>query len=115
MSTRLRDLLMAELGELRSLGDDTVVDTTRAMLAWEPRRVVPTYAVPEADVAAEPARGGQAPYLSAPGEPDVAWYHPAPLREAAEVTDRIAFFNERVDVVLDGRRLERPVTPWSPG
>jgi hypothetical protein len=29
------------------------------------------------------------------------------------VTDRIAFFNERVDVFVDGERLERPVTPWS--
>ena len=29
------------------------------------------------------------------------------------MTDRIAFFNELVDVVVDGERLERPVTPWS--
>jgi uncharacterized protein (DUF427 family) len=43
----------------------------------------------------------------------VAWFYPAPLREAAEVRDRIAFFNERVDIVVDGSRLERPVTPWS--
>ena len=56
---------------------------------------------------------GEAHYFSAPGEPDVAWHYPAPLREAAEVTDRIAFFNERLDVVIDGERLERPVTPWS--
>jgi hypothetical protein len=36
-----------------------------------------------------------------------------PLREAAEVTGRIAFFNELVDIVVDGVRLERPTTPWS--
>ena len=29
-----------------------VLDTTQAALVWEPRRVVPMYAVPEADVAA---------------------------------------------------------------
>jgi hypothetical protein len=29
------------------------------------------------------------------------------------VTGRIAFFNERIDLVLDGIPLERPVTPWS--
>jgi uncharacterized protein (DUF427 family) len=39
---------------------------------------------------------------------------PEPLREAAEVTDRIAFFNERVDLFVDGAQQERPVTPWSP-
>jgi uncharacterized protein (DUF427 family) len=34
-------------------GDTTVVDSTRAVLVWEPRRVVPSYAVPEGDVHAE--------------------------------------------------------------
>jgi uncharacterized protein (DUF427 family) len=56
---------------------------------------------------------GQASYWSLEGEEDIAWSYPEPLREAAEVTDRIAFFNERVDIVFDGTRLERPVTPWS--
>ena len=36
-----------------------------------------------------------------------------PLRQAAEVTDWIAFFNERVDLVVEVTALERPVTPWS--
>jgi uncharacterized protein (DUF427 family) len=57
---------------------------------------------------------GQATYWSLEDADDVAWSYPAPLREAAEVTDRIAFFNEKVDLVVDGTRLERPVTPWSP-
>ena len=62
MSIRLRDTLMHELGELRheptqkriraTLGSQTVVDSTRALLVWEPVRVVPTYAVPEEDVGA---------------------------------------------------------------
>jgi uncharacterized protein (DUF427 family) len=56
---------------------------------------------------------GQASYWSTESEDDIAWSYPAPLREAAEVTDRIAFFNERVDLVVDGTRQERPVTPWS--
>lgn len=56
---------------------------------------------------------GHASYLSLQTAPDVAWTYPQPLREAAEVTDRIAFFNEHVDVVVDGTRLPRPVTPWS--
>ena len=279
MSVRVRDLLLRELDTLRyepidkriraGLGDGTVIDTTRAMLVWEPKRVVPTYAVPVEDVAAEilslpraetgdieahgvppmgapqlagrvvldpsvpfevrttegeplaiRARGaardaaafraddpalagyvivdfdgfdawyeedernvrhprdpfhridivqssrhvrverdgvllaesssprllfepplpvryylppqdvrahllpsetrtfcaykGEASYLSVEGEDDIAWTYPAPLREAAEVTDQVAFFNERVDIVVDGTPLERPVTPWSP-
>jgi uncharacterized protein (DUF427 family) len=269
MSTRLRDLMMRELPALRHepidkrirarLGSATVIDTMRALLVWEPRRVVPTYAVPEADLDAEVVPGrpaaehhgelpqlgdrpvldpsipfsvrstegepllvrrdgaeaeafraadpdldgylivdfdgfdawyeedernvahprdpfhridivhgsrhvrvtlggeliaesgapyllfeppippryylpredvrmdllapsskrtfcaykGEASYLSLAEEPDVAWYYPAPLREAAEVIGRVAFFNELVDLEVDGERLERPVTPWS--
>ena len=56
---------------------------------------------------------GQACYWSLGGEDDIAWTYREPLREAAEVTDRIAFFNERVDLVVNGTRLDRPVTPWS--
>jgi uncharacterized protein (DUF427 family) len=33
-------------------GDQTVVDTTAALLVWEPQRVVPTYAAPARDIAA---------------------------------------------------------------
>jgi uncharacterized protein (DUF427 family) len=276
MSTiRLRDLMMAELGSLRyeptdkrisaTLGGDRVIDSTRAQLVWEPRRVVPSYAVPAGDVAAElvpapaaaPAPGdergmaamgaprlgdrvvldpsipftvhttpgealtlragdreagafrpadaaldgyvlldfaafdawyeedernfahprdpfhridivhgsrhvrieldgttlaesarpallfepplpvryylpledvrtdllapsetrtacaykGEASYLSLAGADDVAWTYHAPLREAHEIQGRVAFFHARVDIVVDGERQERPVTP----
>lgn len=60
MSSRVRDSLTRTLDLLRheptakrvraELGGSTVVDTTRAVLLWEPRRVVPTYAVPVDDV-----------------------------------------------------------------
>ena len=60
MSARVRDVLMGRLGELRheptgkrvraTLAGRTVVDSTRAVLVWEPRRVVPSYAVPLEDV-----------------------------------------------------------------
>lgn len=56
---------------------------------------------------------GEASYWSAPGEQDVAWTYREPLREATEIIGRIAFFNERVDLVVDGESLERPITPWS--
>ena len=44
---------------------------------------------------------------------DLAWSYEEPLREAAEVTGLVAFFNEKVDVVIDGERAERPRTFWS--
>jgi uncharacterized protein (DUF427 family) len=56
---------------------------------------------------------GQAVYSSLASEKDIAWSYHEPLREASEVRDRVAFFNERVDLVVDGKRLERPITPWS--
>jgi uncharacterized protein (DUF427 family) len=73
MSVRMRDVMGSELGALRrellprrlraELGGSTVVDTTRGMLIWEPRRVVPGYAVPEADIAGTvaPDPDGQQP------------------------------------------------------
>lgn len=44
---------------------------------------------------------------------DVAWSYPRPLTDAADVADMLCFFNERVDVVLDGVQQERPQSPWS--
>ena len=43
------------------LGDEPVADTTSARLIWEPKRVVPSYAVPESDMSAsvEPAAGAR--------------------------------------------------------
>lgn len=279
MSTRMRNLLTAGLGELRHeptakriravLDGGTVVDTTRALLIWEPRRIVPSYAIPREDVAAElvpldeaaadaagtlgvrvpelsrrpvldpsvpfavhttdgraaglragdqhrpeagfypadpdlagyvvldfrafdawyeedepnvghprdpfhridvlpssrhvqveldghvlaessrpallfetmlPARyylpqddiradltpsatrtycayKGQASYWSASAGgramPDIAWTYQQPLHDAAQVRGLIAFFNEHLDVIVDGERLDRPMTPWS--
>ncbi|MGI8800993.1 MAG: DUF427 domain-containing protein [Solirubrobacteraceae bacterium] len=63
MALRLGEMLLAAISELRiqptpkrvraKLGDETVVDTSRALLVWEPRRVVPTYAVPIEDIRGE--------------------------------------------------------------
>jgi uncharacterized protein (DUF427 family) len=275
MAVQLSKVLFGQLGGLRyqptakqvraTVGGDTVVDTTRALLLWEPRRIVPSYAVPAEDITAElvpapPDGGAQAvldslgtdrvlspghfrthttegeeltlraaagereaaafrladpdlegyveldfdafdqwleedePILSHPRDPfhrvdvrrssrsvvvehegtvlaettrsrrlfetslpvrtyfppedvrldrllpsdtrtacaykgettsywaveradgrrvDVAWSYEHPLPDAVEVTGLVAFFDERVDVVVDGERRERPITPWS--
>ena len=45
--------------------------------------------------------------------PDLGWTYQQPLHDATQVRGLIAFFNERLDVTVDGERLERPITPWS--
>lgn len=44
---------------------------------------------------------------------DVAWSYDHPTPEAAKIAGRVAFFNEKLDMYVDGEREERPVTPWS--
>jgi uncharacterized protein (DUF427 family) len=46
-------------------------------------------------------------------EPDLVWSYPDPIAEIPTIKDLICFFNERVDLVVDGVALDRPVTPWS--
>ena len=104
------------------LGGEVLAESSRPYLLFEPPLPV-RYYLPAEDVRTELlqpsdtrtfcAYKGQASYRSHPSAPDLAWTYPQTLREAAEVTDRIAFFNEHVDLVVDGERLERPVTPWS--
>jgi uncharacterized protein (DUF427 family) len=44
---------------------------------------------------------------------DVVWSYPDPIPECPRIAGLICFFNEKVDVTVDGVREERPVTPWS--
>jgi uncharacterized protein (DUF427 family) len=79
MSTRMRDAMRDRLKELRHeptekrlralLDGRAVIDTTHALTVWEPRRVVPSFAVPAADIDGELiAAGGDADAHSTPGE-----------------------------------------------
>jgi uncharacterized protein (DUF427 family) len=57
---------------------------------------------------------GRASYYSVSDGPrDVAWTYHEPLHDAEQVRDHICFFDERLDVIVDGERRDRPVTPWS--
>ncbi len=44
---------------------------------------------------------------------DLVWSYPAPQHDAEPVRDLLAFFNERVDLEVDGELGERPRTQWS--
>jgi uncharacterized protein (DUF427 family) len=101
---------------------ELLAESSAACLLFEPPLPVRYYLPPE-DVRTDLLRPGaattfcaykgKASYWSLPDDEDVAWSYPQPLREAAEVTGRVAFFNERVEIVVDGTPLERAVTPWS--
>jgi uncharacterized protein (DUF427 family) len=90
--------------------------------------MLPTrYYLPHEDIRAELAPStrtycaykGQASYWSAAiGDrvvPDLGWTYQQPLGDAARVRGLIAFFNERLDIIVDSGRPERPITPWSSG
>ncbi|KAI1363627.1 DUF427-domain-containing protein [Xylaria arbuscula] len=55
----------------------------------------------------------------APGEgsddklKDVVWYYKNPKLECAAIAGCLCFYNEKVDIELDGKMLERPQTPFS--
>jgi uncharacterized protein (DUF427 family) len=107
------------------LDGQVIAESSRPMLLFETMLPV-RYYLPREDVRAELAPSdtrtycaykGRASYWSADvgGRliPDLAWTYREPLTDASRVGGLVAFFNERVDVVLDGQRTERPITPWS--
>lgn len=60
---------------------------------------------------------GEASYWSLPSDgsttEDIAWSYQRPLPDAVEITGMLCFFDERVDVMVDGELRERPLSPWS--
>jgi uncharacterized protein (DUF427 family) len=60
---------------------------------------------------------GAATYLSVDVEgkayPDLVWMYRSPLAESQKIAGLACFYNERVDVYLDGELQDRPVSPFS--
>jgi uncharacterized protein (DUF427 family) len=56
---------------------------------------------------------GQAATFSSSAQEDVAWTYAEPAWEVAPIRDRIAFYDEFVDIEVDGESQERPTTPFS--
>jgi uncharacterized protein (DUF427 family) len=56
---------------------------------------------------------GTARYWSYGEHKDVAWAYQQPHWDGERVRGRIAFFNERVDLEVDGVAQEKPKTEWS--
>ncbi|MGB7820419.1 MAG: DUF427 domain-containing protein [Ornithinibacter sp.] len=102
MATRLGAHLMGLTDTLRfepvtrrvraGVGGEPVLDTTDAALVWEPRRVVPMYAVPPADITARltPCEPAVLPDDLPPllGPVDFAWHHAPGTSYDVSVGDR---------------------------
>ncbi|TJY69246.1 DUF427 domain-containing protein [Arthrobacter sp. CAU 1506] len=103
-----------------------VADSIRPLLLFETHLPV-RYYLPAADVRTDLLEAsdtvtscpykGMARYWSVRlGENmirDVLWSYPDPIPENPKIRDLFCFFNERVDLVVDGVTQERPDTPWS--
>jgi len=44
---------------------------------------------------------------------DIAWCYENPAPEVGPIAGKVAFFDERVDIYLDGNEMPRPRTKWS--
>lgn len=120
------DVLASSRHVRLELDGQVLAESSRPMLLFETMLPARCY-LPREDIRAELipsdthtycAYKGQASYWSvAIGDRtvrDVAWTYPEPLHDATQVRGHTAFFDERIDMIVDGERRERPITPWSP-
>jgi uncharacterized protein (DUF427 family) len=106
-----------------SLEGTLLAETDRALALFE-SNLPPRWYLPAEDVKVElepsdtitrcPYKGA-AGYYSAkvPGGKDLVWYYEQPLDEVGRIKDLVCFFNEKVDIELDGEPQQRPDSPWS--
>jgi len=105
-----------------SIGGETVAESRRTKVLFEaglperwyfPREDVRLDLLHDSDKQTTCAYKGFASYWSVGDEDDIAWTYLDPLHDALEVKGMVAFFNERVELEVDGEKRERPETQWS--
>jgi uncharacterized protein (DUF427 family) len=109
-----------------ALGDQTLAESNRPLLVFETGLPTRYYLTrdevqlerlePAATSTRCPYKGIASDYWRLRGDDagrELAWSYPAPISEAAKLAGRVAFFNERVDLWVDGELAERPRTAWS--
>jgi uncharacterized protein (DUF427 family) len=103
-----------------------IADTHRPVLLFETRLPI-RYYIPaddvdltlleETDLATTCPYKGNARYWSVKaGEnvrTNIVWSYPSPIAAAAPIKDHLAFYNEVVDIVVDGVALARPESEFS--
>jgi uncharacterized protein (DUF427 family) len=116
------DILPSSRAVRVELDGVTLAASDRAKLLFE-GAVLPTRAyLPREDVLVpliptdkrtQCAYKGEASYFTVGDHENLAWTYEQPLRPAADIKGLVAFFNEHVDLILDGEALPRAITPWS--
>jgi uncharacterized protein (DUF427 family) len=101
---------------------------TREAVVLEETGLPPRYYLPREHVRADVLRPatkatecpfkGEASYLSVELDngrtvENLIWVYEDPIDAAVDIKGRLAFFNEHVDLIVDGERQPRPETPWS--
>lgn len=111
-----------------SLDGELLAETQDAVALFESGLPTRWY-IPREDVRAElepsgtvticPYKGRASYYsvgdASSEAGKDLVWYYPDPLPEATRIAGMLCFYNERVELELDGELQERPESPWSHG
>jgi uncharacterized protein (DUF427 family) len=105
---------------------EVVAETRRSKVLFEtglpprwyiPREDVRSELLVESELTTGCAYKGFASYWSVHAggveEHDLVWTYTQPRREAEPIAGMLAFFNERVDLEIDGELQERPRTQWS--
>jgi uncharacterized protein (DUF427 family) len=108
------------------LAGQTIADTRRPLLLFEtslptryylsPDDVRTDLLVPTATTTRCPYKGVASYWSARLGDqliPDIAWSYPTPIPECPKIAGHLCFFNERVDLYLDGELQPRPWTPWT--
>ena len=105
---------------------ETIADTRRLRMLFETG--LPTrYYIPKVDIRMDLMKPtdtktrcpykGEASYWSveAGGKvlKDLAWSYPQPIPECPKIEGLVSFFNEKVDIYVDGKLNPRPKTHWS--
>jgi uncharacterized protein (DUF427 family) len=104
----------------------TLADTRRPRLLFETGH--PTrYYIPQEDVRMDlltttdkhtrcPYKGEASYWTAKVGDaelPDIVWSYLDPIAECPRIKGYLCFFNEKVDVYVDGEFQPRPITAWS--
>jgi uncharacterized protein (DUF427 family) len=108
------------------IAGEQVADSVRPLLLFETH--LPTrYYLPFGDVRTElleasdtvtvcPYKGRARYWSLRVGDtvvPDAVWSYPDPIPENPKIRDLLCFYNERVDLIVNGEALERPISPWA--
>jgi uncharacterized protein (DUF427 family) len=105
-----------------SVNGEALAESTRPLALFEASLPTRWYFPPEdvrmdlltnGELKTTCAYKGHARHFDFADEDSIAWTYDEPEREVAPIAGHIAFYNERVDLEVDGEPQERPITPFS--